>query len=337
MVTANAWNPKSELEKRSTLKGLIEIIGDLPIDGLSYEIGREYKTKLMKLPANRNKVSRYRKLTVDEILKLSDVKPMSVRTVNNNLTTVIGFMNWSKKQGYIKENYFEGLKLKSDKQARDERKPFSDDDLKKIFDPDVYKQATDGIDYRWWIPLLGLYTGARLNEICQLHVKDIKKEDGLWCMHITAKGGTDEDFKRLKNMSSERLVPLHEKLIELGFIDYVKSQKKAKEVRLFPDLTYSTSEGYSRKIGRWFNDSYLRKKLKIFEKSFHSFRHTVADHLKQKGVEESYIAELLGHASGTTMAFGRYGKRYEPKALTKEAVSKMTFVIHPDIFDGKKT
>jgi len=325
-VTAGVWNPKSEIEKRASLATLIEIIGDISIDELSYEVGREYKNTLMKLPANRNKIKQYRDLSIPQMLELKP-EPMSTQTVNNQISTVIALMNWARKQGYIKENYFEGLKLRSTKQAQDERKPFSDDDLKRIFDPEMYKEATDGNEARYWIPLIGLYTGARLNEICQLHVKDIKQEDGLWCMHITAKGGDDKNFKRLKNKASERLIPLHDKLIELGFIKYMAKQKKIGAVRLFPELTYSRNSGWGRLPGRWFNDSFLRKKLKITDpaKSFHSFRHTVADRLKQLGVAEAFISELLGHSSGDSMTFGRYGKRYQPKILKKEAVEKIKF------------
>ena len=330
MVAAKIWNPKSELEKRATLKGLVEIIGDLPIDSLSYEIGRDYKNKLMKLPANRKKKARFKDLTIDQILELEDVVPMAIKTVNNNLSTVIALINWSRKQGYLKENYFEGLKIPSEKKVQDERKAFSDSDLKKMFGPETYKEATKGIDHRYWVPLLGLYTGARLNEICQLHVKDINQVDGLWCMDINAKSEDDENPKRLKNTASERLIPLHDKLVELGFIDYVKKQRKAKVVRLFPDLYYNINDGHSRKAGRWFNEQYLRKTLGITDlaKSFHSFRHTVADRLKQLGVTEPYIAELMGHSSGETMSFSRYGKKYQPKLMQKEVINKIDYQIN---------
>ena len=100
MVAAGVWNQKSEEEKRASLNGLVEIVGDLPIDALSYDVGREYKNKLMKLPANRNKMPEYRDLKMAEILELHGIIPMSTRTVNNNLATEIAAMNWARKQGY---------------------------------------------------------------------------------------------------------------------------------------------------------------------------------------------------------------------------------------------
>lgn len=62
------------------------------------------------------------------------------------------------------------------------------------------------------------------------------------------------------------------------------------------------------------------------KKDFHSFRHTVGDFLKQSGVEPSVISELLGH-SVDSITLSRYGKRYSPRVLKKQAVDKLDYVI----------
>ena len=49
-------------------------------------------------------------------------------------------------------------------------------------------------------------------------------------------------------------------------------------------------------------------------------RHTVANTLKQAGVSESVIAELVGHSTSGSMTMGRYGKRYQPKLLLEALV-----------------
>jgi integrase len=50
-------------------------------------------------------------------------------------------------------------------------------------------------------------------------------------------------------------------------------------------------------------------------KVFHSFRHTFTDALKQAGILETIISELVGHSTSESMTMGRYGKRYQPKVL----------------------
>jgi hypothetical protein len=113
MVSVKAWGPKTTLEVRTILNRFVEIIGDIPGERLSHESARKYKKVLMKLPPNMNKDKRYRDLSIKEILKLEDVKPISTTTVNNHLAFVITFMNWTRKHGHITENYFEDLKLPS--------------------------------------------------------------------------------------------------------------------------------------------------------------------------------------------------------------------------------
>ena len=337
MVAVKAWGPKTTLEVRTILNRLVEIIGDIPGERLSHDSARKYKRVLMKLPPNMNKDKRYRDLSIKEILKLEDVKPISTTTVNNHLAFVIAFMNWTRKHGHITENYFEDLKIAKPKKARDERKPFSTEDLKRIFDPELYLEETEGYDFRYWVPLLALYTGGRLGELTQLHTTDVTTIQGIDCIKITEEGGTNEDPKKLKNRSSDRIVPIHAVLIELGFLKFVQQQRKNKKtIRLFQELTFNKADFYSRRCGRWFNQFYLRKKLGISDsaKTFHSLRHTVGNGLKQKSIAESFVSELLGHSSGHTQSFSRYGKSYNPKILYEEVVRKLDYKI--DIFKLKK-
>ena len=336
MVSVKAWGPKSALEIKAILNRMIEIIGDITAEKLSHELARKYKSVLMKLPPNMSKDKRYRDLSIKEILKLEDVKPISINTVNNHLSFVIALMNYGKTHGFITENYFAGLKVTNPVKARDQRKPFDDRDLKKIFDPQVYLKETEGYDFRYWVPLLALFTGGRLGELTQLLKDDIVKEEGIWCIKITEDGGTPENPKKLKNVSSERIVPLHPQLVELGFMDFANKQKANKEiVRLFPELTFNKADYFSRRCGRWFNQFYLRKKLGIGDssKTFHSFRHTVGNGLKQKGVSENFISEMLGHSSGNTMSFGRYSQQYRPGVMLDETVKKIEYKVN---FSGLK-
>ena len=64
-----------------------------------------------------------------------------------------------------------------------------------------------------WVPWLCAYTGARVNEMTQLRARDVVRADGVWCVSITPEAGTQK-------MESARLVPLHEHLIALGFVEF---------------------------------------------------------------------------------------------------------------------
>lgn len=74
---------------------------------------------------------------------------------------------------------------------------------------------------------MALYTGARRNEIAQLHLSDFQQYEGVWCININ----DDTEDKQIKNLASHRLVPLHPFLVEdLGIIQRVKYLQSQKEM-----------------------------------------------------------------------------------------------------------
>ena len=53
-------------------------------------------------------------------------------------------------------------------------------------------------------------------------------------------------------------------------------------------------------------------------------RHSVIDHLKQKGIEPHFINELVGHSQGN-IDLDRYGKRYNPDILYNKCVKRIVY------------
>lgn len=82
------------------------------------------------------------------------------------------------------------------------------------------------------------------------------------------------------------------------------------------NLNRRASDGYSNAIGKWFQRFNRKHVTDDPQKSFHSLRHSFADNLKQKGVQESMISELMGHVN-SSITTGRYGKRFQPSLLLK--------------------
>jgi len=62
---------------------------------------------------------------------------------------------------------------------------FTKDDLRLLFgDSKEYGQDKHTKAANFWVPLLGLYTGARMEELCQLLIEDVVQRDGVWCIDI---------------------------------------------------------------------------------------------------------------------------------------------------------
>ena len=115
-------------------------------------------------------------------------------------------------------------------------------------------------------------------------------------------------------------------MIDLGLIDFIDLLKKndPNRKRLFEELPY-VDESYNSRVSEFWNERYLPKLgLKTDKKNFHSIRHTVSDHLKQKGIEPHFINELMGHSSGN-IDLDRYGKGYNPDILYNKCVKRIVY------------
>jgi integrase len=314
--STNAWTEKSAQEYRSVYGLLARIVGVLTASNeLNFELARQYKETLLKIPPNLNKKPEYRGLSIDDIIALGH-KPISTKTVKKHLTRVGSLMAWAKRHGYIEDNVFSGLQIKTNKgkSAANERLPFNQADVDAIFEDSIPIKK----EYQRWLPMLGYYTGARINELCQLHLSDIRKEGDIWYLDIN----DDTDDKRLKNLTSKRRVPIHDALVNSGFMQYVDDLKALEGTeRLFPELP-PARDGYAKNASRWFSSFKTGAGITHPKKTFHSFRHSFVDYLKAAKVDTHLISALLGHADNS-ITTGRYGSGEWDLDQLVDAISKL--------------
>ena len=321
---------KSEMEFRGKLKILVECFGNVPVGSINREMGKQFKDQIRKLPPNRKKNPLYRDLSFHELLNMDIQDTLSVQSINNHLTIISSWMNWCKINHYVDENVFQGMKLSKKVRPRDERDRFSESDLKKIFSRSFIFETVENRNFHYyWIPLIGVFTGMRLNEICSLYLDNVYQMEGnqqkkRWVIDIREEHNRPD--KHLKNLSSRRVIPIHDTILELGFLDYLKRLKDIyrKRERIFEELPLSEGN-YGKNVSRFFNQEYLHRiGIKTDKKSFHSLRHTVSDHLKQKGIDPYFINEFLGHSTGN-IDLERYGDGYNPDILYNKVVSKIRY------------
>lgn len=292
-------------DKRAVAALLVRIIGDHPINLITRKEAHQFRETALKLPPRIHQLP----VTSLEQAIAQATTTISLTTFNNyvkNLTTVFVY---AVREGYCEKNPFDGLRVKQRGKVSEERSAFTEADLRVLFDKTRYASADGPKPNQYWLPLLGLYTGARLNELCQLRLEDVVVVNGIDCLHIR-QGSADQ---KIKTDSSERLVPVHSRLKALGFLEYVERLRSEGQVRVFPELTRHKKHGYSAAPSKWF--ARVRAQLGFEgKKDFHSFRHTLADHLKQKGVSEALVGGILGHQTGG-ITFSRYGKDFRPEVL----------------------
>lgn len=329
-----AWSPKVRDDHLAWANMFIEIAGDQPITNYRKADARAFKDVLMRLPANSQKKPETRglpvKVAAEKAAQLG-MEPMSVTTLNKGLRRVAAFWNWA--EGHyddVPTGLFKSLAVKTTIAARDQRDPFRADELRVLFASPLFtgckseRYAAEPGDVvmnrsaRFWLPLLGLFTGARLNELCQLAVEDVKQEDGIDFLHITNEG---ED-QRVKTASGRRRIPIHRQLLDLGFLALVEERRKEGSIRLFPELPKGKDGYFSGEFSKSFSRYLERIGIKTKKTSFHSLRHTFEDACRAATIYGEIMDALQGHAEGGQR--DRYGSGY-PIRVLNEALQRISY------------
>lgn len=323
----NRISEESVQDIRGRLSYLYDILGDIFIDDVSREDMRNFRDTLIKLPPNRTRIREYRNKSIKEILEMKKDKTISSKTVNIVLEAVSSLFEWCLKEQILQYNPAKGLQIKDERRDGDLRDPFTDKDLKIIFSHKNFMRPKGNPAY-YWAPYIALYTGMRLEEICQLHVEDIYKKDGIYIVDINDnqnRSGVKD--KRLKTLHAKRIIPLHNDLIALGFIKYVDQITKSKHERLFPILKKSKSVNtYGHAVSKKFSKIVKDCELSGI-KSFHSFRHTFSDYFKKLHLQNDLFKEIYGHKL-ESLAGRQYGSRFSVKQCYDELISIIKFDIN---------
>ncbi len=317
----------TRFHKENTYTLFIELMGDLAFRDIGTDEAKHFKSLLMKIPSNAKKLHNIQSFEGVDLDKLKG-KPQHPKTINNRLAYIIALFNWAiRAEYYHGSNPFSHLIIRGKKVTASRRHPFKPEELLTLFQSGLGK----GMKYpsMYWVPLIGLYSGMRLNEICQLYVKDIRVEDGIYIFDVN----DDGDDKGLKTASSRRKIPIHKAIIEHGFLDYVVEIKDQKHKRLFPDIPMGKSaRNYSSTFTKRFWRLLKAIEIKREGLCFHSLRHTFIDGMRNARVERSIVMALTGHQSAKEV-HDAYGYGYSLEIL-QENINKLSFPIRLSNSEG---
>ncbi|AJQ45908.1 MULTISPECIES: site-specific integrase [Pseudomonas] len=307
------WRQTSTEDIERALAELFELMGDMPAVDFDAQQARLLKERLSRCPQYFGLRPEFKGKTLKEVVESgSTYKTITAVTVNNRLRKLTAFLNWCKVNRYVTENPLAGMKVMTGS-AKEARLSFDRHDLVTLLDHEALRKEARKHQWRFWIPLLGRYTGARLEELCQLRTDDFIEHQGIQCFRID----DSSEGQNLKNTGSRRVLPIHPTLIELGLLQHVESLKATGADRLFPDL-----EAVRGKLGhapsKWFGRYKTKLGITDTRKTFHSFRHTFIDDLREAAVQDSLIKRMVGHED-SSVTFGIYGSR-TPIAAMRDAL-----------------
>ncbi|MFX4241896.1 tyrosine-type recombinase/integrase [Aliarcobacter butzleri] len=259
-----------------------------------------------------------------KIAREENLIKVSSTTTKDKLIRISAFLDFCVDMEYLDKNRLDHSRIHREKIQK--RKGFRPEQLEAFFSSKWYKEDLEknleDNPSKIWLPLILLHTGARTNEIAQLKIKQIVKRDGVLVFNVKEE---DED-QQLKNESSRRKIPLHNTLLELGFLEFLEKQKAKKSEMLFDDLYHTSGKGYGQSFGKVFN-KFKREWLepetieKIFKRELlldlHSFRHTIATALRRGKISEEHISVLLGHELNQTQRYGNQAYDFLQEEISK--------------------
>jgi integrase len=284
---------------------------------------RDFRDLISCLPVGIGKRKEYRGLTLTQAVKHGEKCGHSIicpRTRARYMSTVSPFFDWLRSEGYIEIQPFEGLHQKVPK-GKNRRPSYSSEQLNKMLSSPLFsgfesdgKEHRIGIvqadDWRYWTPLICIFTGARITEIAQLKVGDITQEFGAWFIHIEV----DEKAGQNTKSGESRIVPIHSQLIALGVLDFTDAQRiraqRDGNKQLFPDLKAVGDRGrLGDRPARFWREYLTAIAIKDGKDGMgtHSFRHTLSDRLRLAGFMDSQFGPvILGHSDkSVTSGYGQ--------------------------------
>ncbi|TFL16154.1 hypothetical protein [Jannaschia formosa] len=245
---------KERRQCRAVLMQFVEASGDKRLAELTQADVGHYVDLLVCLPKVYGRSPADRKRTLRELVERAEELPdeavgLSANAVNRNLGHLKKLLKHARGRSMRPAEPIElaDLRAKDRRDARSIRQAFDEDDLARLSRHPVWsgcksasrrnepgrKIIKDGL---YWGPLLAAYTGGRREELMGMRACEVDLDGPIPYLAIRPNAN-----RGLENPSSERDVPIHPRLLELGFGEYVKALIAEGAVDLFPDLKPKSS------------------------------------------------------------------------------------------------
>ncbi|EPJ2791001.1 DUF6538 domain-containing protein [Vibrio parahaemolyticus] len=199
---------------------------------------------------------------------------LSHKTLRDYFAAIKQFMNWCVVQELMNTNPFAHVKLPTkSSSSHSQRQRWGEKELPRLFSSQAFQKQD--LSFQWATKVMMLH-GCRPSEACQLRVADIHIDSPVPIISFTDSG----EQQHLKNVSSKRQVPIHKRLLESGFLDYVKARQQQKQAQLFDFIPRGKDLDWSKDFRDIMGDVLTACGFKAgIRPTAYSFRHTFVDEL----------------------------------------------------------
>lgn len=292
------WKNPEHAERRDYgpyLRAFLEVIGDRTLETLSVTDTLKFKQHVESLATAPRNQAKY-------------------------LERVGAVLRWANSVALLSDLT---APLKMRLRDDDSYEAFTIEELQRLFETPQYEQSSFSKPSHFWLPLLGLYTGARINELASLQLRDVTQSDDQHVLLLSREGR-----KTGKNEYSRRTVPVHPRLVHCGFLDYVTTLRAEGQTELFSDVRGAARDGKGKYPSRDFTA--YRRSCGVGEsegrssKVFHSFRSSLVSSLQRAGVPAEIRREIVGHAASDVHE-RVYSQGEVPLQVKADALAKAVF------------
>ncbi|WP_422060064.1 DUF6538 domain-containing protein [Sphingopyxis sp.] len=252
---SGSWSGSTKKNYVIIIRVLEEICGrETSVAEVDKDFCRNVRSILSRIPANYQKFPATKGRPIEDVIAIGeslDLPLIGPATINGHLNKLGAVIRFGRDEGWIVGNPMAKVEVSDPVHPSEKRDPFSVDHLKAIFAAEPWNARYDpkgDNPSRYWAPLISLFTGARLTEICGQLVDEMIEVEGVFAFNF-AHRPSDRSIKGGKS----RIVPVHQRLLELGFWDFVVEARKNGRSQLFPDVKRDRLGKWGDGTSKWFS------------------------------------------------------------------------------------
>lgn len=321
VVSAGAWGtgPGSTAEDaQRLLDQLVWMVGDLPVDQYTQKHIADFDREMMTMPKTIRAKTVWH-VPYDKAKKsfpaLTDVNKRNHRTMNKDLSYLSTFAERMVSEGYWVEGTIQPLRLShkvTKKQKEKAKSPWTIEHVRQMLACPIYtgnggpkRRLRPGDllyqDAAYWLLPLAAFSAGCQDELGGLLIDDVVFDTAIPFMIIR-----ENHLRGLKRDARERVVPIHPRLLEFGFREYVERLRQEGATKIFPELWINAvkrgGDQYRAivwdKLIAWLRAQGAVIPLGINGKAadFHSVRSTVLSLLDRADINQNIVKDIAGHA-----------------------------------------
>ena len=287
------WSPKALKNNKLLFDNILHFLGDVPVGVVTKRSLTEVLASISKLP-QRNK-RRYKGVPLKRLssMEISDDDRISSKTVKEHLKLCQGFFSsyLVKERQVLSQSPTEGISMDTE---NNRFASLGDAQVVQLF-----QKASRKPEWFRWMLLLAAYSGARRSELARLRSEDFRVCPDTGRHYFVIHYG--------KTKAARRVVSVHFRLMEIGFIDWVEEMGGI----LFP-----VAHTNPNRVTDMFSSLLDIKVNDLGERIvFHSLRHTFITKARSAGIETVLVQQVVGHEKAGAGLTDRYTHTFPLKSV----------------------